>query len=40
MAAITIGLMEFVTIFVLVFSLFLLIVGAFTAYFGTGRAGR
>jgi hypothetical protein len=33
-----IGLWEFITIFVLVFSLFLLIVGIFTAYFGTGKS--
>ena len=37
-AEVSIGLWEFVTIFVLVFSLFLLIVGIFTAYFGTGKS--
>lgn len=38
MAAVSIGMWEFITIFVLVFSLFLLIVGIFTAYFGTGKS--
>ena len=38
MTAISVGLWEFLTIFVLVFSLFLLIVGIFTAYFGTGKS--
>lgn len=38
MVAVDIGLWEFIVIFVLVFSLFLLIVGIFTAYFGTGKS--
>lgn len=38
MTGFTVGLWEFITIFVLVFSLFLLIVGIFTAYFGTGKS--
>ena len=36
--SVAIGLWEFITIFVLIFALFLLIVGIFTAYFGTGKS--
>ena len=36
--SISIGVWEFITIFILVFALFLLIVGIFTAYFGTGKS--
>lgn len=35
-----VGLMEFLTIFVLTFALFMLIAGIFTAYFGSGKSRK
>lgn len=35
-----VGLWEFITIFVMVFALFLFIVGVFTAYFGSGKSRK
>jgi len=34
----TIGLMDFLTVLILVFALFMLLAGIFTAYFGSGKS--
>jgi hypothetical protein len=37
-SAVTIGLWQFLTILLLVFALFLILAGIFTAYFGSGKS--